>query len=61
MYYVGEVGYECTGDFLILGDAEAYALEQSDSSGNAQAIWDDEDNVLCVAVEGELFDKRQES
>lgn len=59
MYYVGEFGYEAEGEFRLRADAEEAAIDKSIEEGTtAISIWDENEEIVSVAINGEIFDKR---
>lgn len=60
LYYFGELGYEADGEFSSQKQAEEAALKSSLEKGTvAISIWDEFDEVIAVAIDGEIFDKRK--
>lgn len=59
-FYVGELGYEHDAEFTDMSAAETAAIEHSMAAGlTAISIWNEQDEVISVVVEGEIFDKRE--
>lgn len=60
-FFIGEWGYEHELSCPDLLTAEKAAMEHSVKEGpSAIAIWNHDDELLALVVEGKIFDKRAE-
>lgn len=58
-YFVGEPGYEADLSFETMEGAERAAIDiSSKKEYTAISIWDISDDALAVAINGEMFIKR---
>lgn len=59
MYFVGVGGYEAEDEFPYLADAEKAAKMKSlEKIDCAISVWDACDDVVAVALNGDIFDRR---
>jgi hypothetical protein len=59
MYSYGEIGYEPEGDFDSLRDALDAAICHSVGMGvNPIGVWDSDDKLLLVLIEGDVFERQ---
>jgi len=59
MYFVSEPGYLPDSEFSSLADAETEANNLSIQKSVPIAISDQDDEVISIALDGEIFDKRK--
>lgn len=61
MYFIGELGFEADGEYATLALAEDAAIEASLGNGDVTiSIWDEDDEVVSVAIDGSIFGKRKD-
>lgn len=58
-FFYGEIGYQAEEQNSDISAIEAKAIEHSIAQGcTAINIWNDDDEVISVVIEGQVFDKR---
>lgn len=61
MFYYGEIGFQYEGQHENLEEVEKQAIEHSIAMGeNPIAVFNHDEEVISIIIEGEIFDKRTE-
>jgi hypothetical protein len=59
MYLYGEIGYEPEGEFNSLRDAlDAAICHSVDMGVNPIGVWDKDENLMLVVIEGDVFERQ---